>query len=153
MAEEAKRCAETQKLFNHESTQRFLDFDESFVKRLDQVSSQLDRLKISSQKSGTSRSSLASNVSRILELIPSSPALASVTESEDEIPHSYVGYASLPGSAIVKTKLDPVELVQRPSRTPMEWCCDILPGIEAAFSANGSICLYCGDKVDQTLTE
>lgn len=73
IAEEVKSFAEAQTWFNHESTQRFLEFDQSFAHP---VSSQLDRLETSSQMSSASISSLASDVSQILELISSKPAPA-----------------------------------------------------------------------------
>ena len=94
-------------------------------------------------------SSLASNVSRILELVSSKPALAITAKSDDGKMESSVGHASSAYATILKTKLGPLEPSERPSQTRMEWCCDFLPGIEAAFSSHGSVCLYCGDEFDE----
>lgn len=105
--------------------------------------------------SSASMSSLASNVSRILELISSNPALTVSTrlDSEDKDSEPDVAHASSTRSALGRTKLESQELLQRPSQTQVEWSCDILPGVEAAFSASGFICLYCGDEFDQDSPE
>ncbi len=99
--------------------------------------------------SNASISSLASDVSRILELVSSKPALAIIAKPDDGRIDSSGGRASSAGFEIDKTKLNPRELSQRSSKTQMEWSCDFLPGIEAAFSALGSFCLYCGDEFDE----
>ena len=99
--------------------------------------------------SNASISSLASDVSRILELVSSKPALDIIAKSDDGRIDSSGGHASSAGFEIDKTKLNPRELSQRSSKTQMEWSCDFLPGIEAAYSARGSFCLYCGDEFDE----
>lgn len=105
--------------------------------------------------SSASISSLASDVSRVLKLLSSNPALAVSAKADDEDGRleADIARASSAGSAIVKAKFDPLDLLQRPPRTEIEWCCDFLPGIEAAFSASGLICLYCGDEFDQASTD
>ncbi|KAF6218298.1 hypothetical protein HO133_005644 [Letharia lupina] len=155
IAKEVKNVAEAQTSFNHGSTHRLLEFDNSFVTHLDPVSSQLDRLENSSQMSSASMSSLASNVSRILELVSSNPALTASKrlDSEDKDSEPDVAHASSTRPAFGRTKLESQELLQRPSQTQVEWSCDILPGVEAAFSASGFICLYCGDEFDQDSPE
>ena len=150
IAEEVKSFANSQTSFNHESTQRFLEFDKNFVSP---VSSQLDRLETSSQMSSASISSLASDVAHILELVSSKSASAASAKSDDDKFESNVGHASSVGPAISKKTFHPLELRQQPPRTQMEWSCDFLPGIEAAFSANGFSCLYCGDEFDQESAE
>lgn len=103
--------------------------------------------------SSASISSLASDVTRILELVSSKPVPAATAKSDDEKLESNVGHASSVGSAISKKNSDPLELRQQPPRTQMEWSCHFLPGIEAAFSASGFSCLYCGDEFDQESAE
>ncbi|KAL9064400.1 MAG: hypothetical protein Q9161_008912 [Pseudevernia consocians] len=149
IAENVKDFAEAQTSFNHEVIQRFPEPNESFIASLSPVSSQLDRLENSSQISSASMSSLASNVSRILELVSSKPALAITAKSDDGKMESSVGHVSSAYATILKTKLGTLEPSERPSQTRMEWCCDFLPGIEAAFSSRGSVCLYCGDEFDE----
>ena len=154
IAEEVSSFADSQLSFNGESTKRFLELDKSFVARMDPVSGQLDRLESSSRMSSASMSSLASNVSRILELVSSNPALAvsEASHDEDEKSKPNVAHASLARTTFEKPKFDPRTL-QRPSRTKVEWSCDFLPGIEAAFSASGFSCLYCADEFDQDSAE
>ena len=92
----------------------------------------------------------------MLKILSSSPALGTSAN-----PHKGGGQmvetdASSAGFAIVKTIYDPLKLSQRRqqlSPAQMEWSCDFLPGIEDAFSASGSICLYCGDEFDDNSTE
>ena len=152
IAEEVRSFADSQSSFNGESTKRFLELDKSFAARMDPVSGQLDRLESSSRMSSASMSSLASNVSRILELVSSNPALAvsEASHDEDEKSKPDVAHASLGRNTFEKPKTDPRTL-QRPSL--LEWSCDFLPGIEAAFSASGFSCLYCADEFDQDSAE
>lgn len=125
--------------------------DDGFVTRLNSVSGQLDRLENSSQKSSAGISSIASDVSRVLEILSSSPALATS-------PNRGGGQlvASSAGSAIAETEHDPLKLSQKCqqlSPAQSQWSCDFLSGIEDAFSASGCICLYCGDEFDDDSTE
>lgn len=182
MDEGVKNFAEVQTSFNREVIQKFPELNESFIAHLNPVSSQLDRLENSSQMSSASISSLASDVSRILNLISSNPALAVSAKSkhQDEKTELDVATASSPHSSFERPEFDLPELplppsnidssggdradnrssislggsvLQQPSRTHAQWSCDFLPGIEAAFSASGFYCLYCGDGFDQDSAE
>lgn len=102
-------------------------------------------------------------MSRILELVSLKPAPAvtpdfaeegmlspqlppaATPNSDEEERHLSLRYASLTGPANMETKLDPPQLLPRHFKTLMNWCCDVLPGIEAAFSVRGLFCLFCGD--------
>ena len=131
--------------------EEFGKFDNSFVTRLNPISSQLDRLESSSQTSEASMSSIASDVSRVLEILSSSPALAtSANRGGGQLVETD---ASSAGSAIAKTKQDPSKLSQHSFQAQGQWSCDFLPGIEDAFSASGRSCLYCGDQFDDDWTE
>ena len=130
----------------------FGKIDNSFVTRLSPISSQLDRLESLSQTSEASMSSVASDVSRVLEILSSSPA-PSANRGTGQLVETDASSAL---SAIAKTKNNPSKLSQRCQQlfqAQNQWSCDFLPGIEDAFSASGSNCLYCGDKFDDDSTE
>lgn len=136
------------KSFNHEVIQSFSSTNESFIAHLSPISSQLDRLENSSQMSSASFSSLASDVSRLLGLVSSNPALCVIAKSDDA---GMVSDAEQSAKSVTaKSNLDPCKLPQQPSKTKVEWSCDFLPGIEAAFSTTGRYCLYCGDDFDDS---
>ena len=128
--------------------------DDSFVTHFNPISSQLDRLESSSQKSEASMSSIASDVSRVLEILSSRPASAtSANRGDGQLVETD---ASSAGSAMAKTKYGPSKPSQRSQQffqARAQWSCDFLPGIEDAFSASGRKCLYCGDKFDDDSTE
>ena len=134
--------------------EEFGKIDNSFVTRLNPISSQLDRLESSSQTSEASMSSIASDVSRVLKILSSSPALAtSANRGGGQLVETD---ASSAGSAIAKSKHGPLKLSQRRQQlfqAQVHWSCDFLPGIEGAFSASGRNCLYCGDEFDDDSTE
>ena len=154
IAEQVQTATEAQKRFHQVSMGESGKFDNSFVTRLNPISSQLDRLESSSQKSEASMSSIASDVSRVLEILSSSPALTTSANRGGE-PLVETDTSSA-GSAIAKTKHDPSKRSQRCQQlfqAQVQWSCDFLPGIEDAFSASGRVCLYCGDKFDDDSTD
>lgn len=149
IAGQVQTATEAQSGFHQVSMEEFGKIDDSFVTRLNPISSQLDRLENSSQKSEASMSSIASDVSRVLEILSSSSARAtSANQGGGQTD------ASSAGSARAKMKHDPSKLSQRyQQKARVQWSCDFLPGIEDAFSASGQTCLYCGDKFDADSTE
>ena len=150
MAEQVKIAAEAQTSFHQVSMKEFGKIDDGFVTRLSRVSSQLDRLESSSQKSETSMSSLASDMSRMLGILSSSPALSVSAKSDEGNRQLVETDTNSVSPRVVRRKISSKLSQQRQQLFlgPVEWSCDLLPGIEAAFSASGSICLYCGDVFD-----
>lgn len=116
--EGVKNFAEAQTSFNREVIQKFPELNESFIAHLNPVSTQLDRLENSSQMSSASISSLASDVSRILNLISSNPALAvsAKSKTQDEKMESEVATATSPHSSFARPKFDLPELPLSPSK-------------------------------------
>ena len=98
--------------------------------------------------SSASISSLASDMSRVLDLVSSNPALCGIAKSDDAGMVSDAEHSEK--SVISKASLNPYKLPQQPSKTKVEWSCDFLRGIEAAFSTTGRYCLYCGDDFDDS---
>lgn len=98
--------------------------------------------------SSASISSLASDVSRILELVSPKPALSIIAKSGDA--RTVSDAEQWAKSGVKKTKIDPPKLLRQLSKTNVEWSCDFLPGIEAAFSTTGRYCLYCGKDFNKS---
>lgn len=119
------------KSFNHEVNKSFASTNENFIAHLSPVSSQLDRLENSSQMSSASISSLASDVSRLLDLVSSNQALCAIAKSDDAGMLSGAEHSAR--SVIAKTNLDPCKLPQPPSKTQVESSCDFLPGSKPLF--------------------
>ena len=123
--------------------------------RLNAITSQLDRLEGSSQTSEASMSSLASDMSRMLEILSSSPALATPAKSDEGGRQFVETDTNSADPPVVKRKnsLNLSEQRQQPFPVQFQWSCDFLSGIEDAFSASGCICLYCGDEFDNDSTD
>ena len=155
IAKQVKIAAEAQTSFHQVTMKEFDKIDDGFVTRLSRVSSQLDRLESSSQKSEASMSSLASDMSRMFGILSSSPALSSSAKSDEENRQLVETDTNSLNPRLLKSNIFSKLLHQRQqlSLRPVEWSCDLLPGIEAAFSASGSICLYCGDVFDEPSTD
>ena len=130
--------------------------DEKFVTNLNPVSDQLDRMEILTQQTGASISSIASGMSRTLELLSFNPALTTSVRSDDGGAQFVKTDFKSAGSALAKVKQNVQKLSQLPRRRHQlspKWSCDFLSGIEGAFGEDGSVCLYCGDRFDQGATE
>ena len=113
-------------------------------------------MEILSQGTVASMSSLASGMSRTLEIISSIPAPTTSVEVDKGGAHMIKTGTRSAGSAMAKVKHNVQKLSQLPQRRHQlspKWSCDFLTGIEAAFGEDGSVCLYCGDRFDQGTTE
>lgn len=109
---------------------------EEIATQLYPVSNKLESVERSSQYSSASISSLASDVSRILELVSASPARSERSDLETS------GFLSSP---------------QPEKYEGWEWCCDSLSGIEGAFSDQRSgrevKCMFCKEHFDLNATD
>ena len=108
------------------------------------LNEKLDRLESSTVQSNTSISSIASDVSRILEM------LSAAQESSCKSDNAAVGDAK-PGSKVEAPVLRAMKSKSEDEHDSrhVEWCCDALPGIEAAFETrfDGYGCCYCGSSL------
>ena len=86
----------------------------------------------------------------MLEILSSNPALTTSAKSDEEGRQLVETDTNRVGHPVVKRKnsLKLSQQRQQLSLAPVEWSCELLPGIEAAFAASGTICLYCGDEFD-----
>ncbi len=108
------------------------------------LNEKLDRLESSTVQSSASMSSIASDVSRVLEI------LSAAQESSHEPDNATVGDAK-PDFEMEAPVLGPIKSTSEDKHDSkhVEWCCDALPGIEAAFETrfDGYGCCYCGSSL------
>ena len=108
------------------------------------LNEKIDRLESSAVQSSASMSSIASDVSRILEM------LSAAQESSYKPDDAAVGDTK-PGFKFEAPVLGVAKSTSEDELDSkhIEWCCDALPGIEAAFETrfDGYGCCYCGSSL------